>query len=43
MLAQGFFSITVHVKGGFPLLRNFHVRTSVKLACVNKTEAMYGR
>ena len=43
MLVQGFFSITVHVKGGFPLLRNFHVRTSVKLACVNKTEAMYGR
>ena len=43
MLAQGFFSITVHVQGGFPLSRNFYLRTGVKLTCVNKTEAMYGR
>ena len=37
------FAITVHVQGGFPLSRNFYVCTSVKLTCVNKTEAMYGR
>ena len=43
MLARGFFSITVHVQGGFPLSRNFYLRTSVKLTCVNKTEAMYGK
>ena len=43
MLAQGFFSITVHVQGRFPLSRNFYVRTSVKSTYVNKKEAMYGR
>ena len=43
MLAQGFYSITVHVQSGFPLSLNFYVRTSVKTTCVNKTEAVYGR
>ena len=43
MLAQEFLAITVHVQGRFPLSRNFYVCTSVKLTCVNKTEAMYGR
>ena len=30
-------------KGGFPLARNFYLRTRVKFTCVNKTKAMYER
>ena len=30
-------------KGGFPLPRNFYLRTRVKFTCVNKTKAMYER
>ena len=30
-------------KGGFPLSRNFHVRTHVNFTRVNKIEAMYGK
>ena len=30
-------------KGGFPLLRSYHVRTHVNFTRVNKIEAMYER
>ena len=30
-------------KGGFPLSRNFHVRTHVSFTPVNKIKAMYGK
>ena len=30
-------------KGGFPLSRNFHVRTQVNFTHVNKIEVMYDR
>ena len=28
-------------KGGYPLSRNFYLRTHVNFTCVNKKEAMY--
>ena len=30
-------------KGGFPLSRNFYVRTDVNFSRINKIETMYGR
>ena len=30
-------------KGGFPLSRNFHVRTHVSFTRVNKIKAIYGK
>ena len=33
--------LLINLQGGFPLSRNFYVRTRVKLTCVNKIEAMY--
>ena len=35
--------LLINLYGGFPLSRNFYVRTRVKLTCVNKIEAMYER
>ena len=36
-------SAEINLKGGFPLSRNFSVRTHVNFTRVNKMETMYGR